>query len=139
MLEPLTSLAFSVHSSKGIYALLLGSGLSSAAGIPTGWDIILDLIRKGAAASDEDCGTDPLGWYKAKTGENAEYSKLLDDLAKTSADRTNLLSGYFEPTAEELEKGLKAPTPAHKAIARLAAKGYVRVRFQVRAPKVGRN
>ncbi len=127
MLEPLTSLAFSVSSSKGVYALLLGSGLSNAAGIPTGWDIILDLIRKGAAASNEDCGTDPLGWYKTKTGEDADYSQLIDGLAKTSADRTNLLSSYFEPTADELESGLKAPTQAHKAIARLVAKGYVRV------------
>lgn len=46
MLDPLTSLSFSVYSNKGVYALLLGSGVSRAAGIPTGWEIVADLIRK---------------------------------------------------------------------------------------------
>ncbi len=32
-------LALSIHSGPGTYALLLGSGVSRAAGIPTGWDI----------------------------------------------------------------------------------------------------
>lgn len=41
MLDAVTSSAFSVQSSKGVYALLLGSGLSTAPGIPTGWDITL--------------------------------------------------------------------------------------------------
>jgi NAD-dependent SIR2 family protein deacetylase len=127
MLDSLTSLAFSVHSSKGVYALLLGSGLSTSAGIPTGWDITLDLIRKSVAAGGEDCGDDPAAWYKAKTGRDADYSDLLDLLAKIPADRANLLSSYFDPTPEELTKGLKPPTAAHKVIGRLAARGYFRV------------
>lgn len=127
MLDPLTSLTFSVHSSKGIYALLLGSGISTAAAIPTGWDITLDLVGKVAASSGEDCGIDVVAWYKAKFKSDPDYSTLLDTLAKTRADRANLLSSYFEPTADDLEKGLKAPTLAHKSIARLVANGYVRV------------
>ena len=43
-IEPELKLAIALHSSPGVYALLLGSGLSSAAGIPTGWQITLDLI-----------------------------------------------------------------------------------------------
>src|SRR5216683_1795166 len=100
MIDSLTSLAFSVQSSKGVYALLLGSGLSTAAGIPTGWDVTLDLIKKSAAANNEDCGADPEQWFKNKTGRDADYSDLLDLLAKTPADRASLLSGYFEPTPE---------------------------------------
>src|SRR6266576_5652978 len=119
MVDPLTSLAFSVSSGRGVYALLLGSGVSTAAGIPTGWDITLDLIRKTAAAFKEDCGSDPVAWYRAKYQLDADYSALLDSLAKTQADRANLLSSYFEPTEEEITKGLKGPTPAHKSIARL--------------------
>lgn len=45
-LPPEDALAFSLHHTKGEYALLLGSGLSSAAGIPTGWKITIELIRK---------------------------------------------------------------------------------------------
>lgn len=41
MIEPIDSLAFSMHGNKGVYALLLGSGVSRAARIPAGWEIIL--------------------------------------------------------------------------------------------------
>ena len=35
--------------------LLLGSGVSRAAGIPTGWEVVIDLIRKVAALENENC------------------------------------------------------------------------------------
>ncbi|HZX14078.1 MAG TPA: hypothetical protein VFF49_06730 [Thermodesulfobacteriota bacterium] len=60
MIDPIISLAFSIHSKKGIYALLLGSGASRAAGIPTGWEIVLDLIRKFARTINENCEPDPV-------------------------------------------------------------------------------
>src|SRR6202040_1622753 len=127
MIDPIISLAFSLHSNKGVYALLLGSGISSAAGIPTGWDIILDLIRKVAALEGFDCEPDPYEWFTRKTGVKPDYSALLDAIAKTPSERQQLLRGYFEPTDEERADGLKIPTPAHKAIAQLAANGYIRV------------
>ena len=34
MIDPLLSLAISLHSSKGVYALLIGSGVSTSAGVP---------------------------------------------------------------------------------------------------------
>ena len=46
MIDPILSLSFGMHSIKGAYALLLGSGVSRSAGIPTGWEVVLDLIRK---------------------------------------------------------------------------------------------
>ena len=44
MIDPVHALAFSIQSNRGVYALLLGSGVSRASGIPTGWDVTLDLI-----------------------------------------------------------------------------------------------
>jgi hypothetical protein len=38
------SLAITLTNTKGATALLLGSGVFSAAGIPTGWGITLDLV-----------------------------------------------------------------------------------------------
>jgi hypothetical protein len=38
------------------------------AGIPTGWDIVLDLIRRLAAAKGETADPDPEAWYQALTG-----------------------------------------------------------------------
>lgn len=125
--DPIIKLALSIHSNPGIYALLLGSGLSRSAGIPTGWDIVLDLIQKLAALKNEKPEPDPETWYKDKFGEPPEYSKLLDMLTATPAERMAILKAYFEPTDEEKEQGLKVPTPAHKAIAKLVKSGYFRM------------
>ena len=127
MIDPLVSLAYNLYSSKGTYALLLGSGASRASGIPTGWEVVLDLIRNVAKIEGADCGPNPEVWLKDKHGLDPDYSSLLDLLAKTPAERQQLLSAYFEPTEEQRKEGLKIPTLAHRAIAWLAAHGYVRV------------
>ncbi len=127
MIDPLLSLAFSIHANPGVYALLIGSGVSRAAEIPTGWEVVLDLIRKLAHLQAEDCKPDPAVWYKEKYGEEPDYSKLLDQLAGSPAERNQLLQPYFEPDDEERERGAKQPTDAHKAIAELAANGHIRV------------
>jgi len=127
MIDPIISLAFSIHSNKGVYALLLGSGVSRSAGIPTGWEVVLDLIRKLSHLQDEDCEPDPSAWYKDKFQGQPDYGKLLDEIAKSAAERSQLLRSYFEPNGEELEQGLKTPTQGHKAIAELVLNGYIRV------------
>lgn len=124
--RPELSLAFSMASGPGTYALLLGSGVSRAAGIPTGWEVTLDLTSKLAAAQGETTG-DPEEWYRERFGREPNYSELVNDLAPTRHQRRELLQGYFEPTEEEREEGLKVPTQAHRAIARLCAQGYVNV------------
>ena len=45
-------LASSMHAQPGVYALLLGSGVSTGASIPTGWGIVQNLIERAAAAQD---------------------------------------------------------------------------------------
>jgi hypothetical protein len=127
LIDPLVSLAFAVYSNKGAYALLLGSGVSRSAAIPTGWEVLLDLVRKVAKLEGEDADPDPEAWFVKKHGCAPEYSKLLDAIAKTSTERQRLLKSYFEPSEEDRAQGLKAPTPAHRAIAQLAKDGYLRV------------
>ena len=48
-LDPTLALALGLSASPGVYAMLLGSGTSTAAGVPTGWGVVTDLIRKVAA------------------------------------------------------------------------------------------
>jgi hypothetical protein len=127
MIDPITSLAFSMHSSKGVYALLLGSGISRAARIPTGWEITVELVRKLAALQGAHCEPDPAAWFTAATGSAPDYSALLDSLAKTPAERQQLLRGYWEPTEQERQEGAKLPTKAHRAIAELVKLGFIRV------------
>lgn len=127
MIDPIISLAFSIHSKKGIYALLLGSGASRAAGIPTGWEIVLDLIRKLATTTNENCEPDPVEWYISKYSEEPDYSKILEYIAKSATIRNQILRSYFEPNEEEREPGLKKPTQAHRSIANLVKSGFIRV------------
>jgi len=125
--ESALRLDISVHTNPGVYALLLGSGVSRAAGIPTGWEIVLDLIRKLAAVEGEEPQPDPETWYHQRFDELPDYAKLLDRLTTTPAERMALLRSYFQPTEEEREQGLKIPTPAHRAIATLAKLDYIRM------------
>lgn len=127
MIDPLLSLTLSLHSSPGIYALLLGSGVSRSASIPTGWEVVLDLIRQLAALAGEDPEPDREAWFTSKYRQAPTYSGLLDAVAKSQAERSQLLQAYFEPTDEEREQGLKVPTLAHHAIARLVKGGYAKV------------
>lgn len=126
MIDPIHSLAFSIQAKPGVYAVLIGSGVSRTAGIPTGWEVTLDLIRKLARLDGEDAAPDPEAWFRNKFDRGPDYSELLDGLAKTPAERQQLLKGYFEPTDADLEQGRKQPTYAHHAIAALAARGFIK-------------
>ena len=116
-----------MQSNRGVYALLVGSGVSKAAGIPTGWEIVLDLLAKLAETTDDSPDPDLELWYREKYGKAPDYSDILGQLAKRPAERQQLLRPYFEPNDQERDEGLKQPTAAHRAIANLVKQGFVRV------------
>lgn len=124
--EKLMSLSFSVEANKGVYALLLGSGVSYSASIPTGWGVLKELCRRimllnGAEEQDE------IKWYEDKFGKAPLYDEVIGMLAKTSSERSGLLKEFFEPTEEETADEKKVPTEAHNAIAQLVKQGYIKV------------
>ncbi|MCU4752618.1 SIR2 family protein [Halobacteria archaeon AArc-curdl1] len=127
MVDNEMALTFSVRNNPGVYALLVGSGISRGAEIPTGWDVIEDLIRKVAEAEGEDPEPEPTEWYREEYGEKPQYDALLEQLAPSKEDRQALLKSYFEPTDEERQKGIKTPSQAHKNIAWLVKHGYIKV------------
>lgn len=120
-------IAFSMFENKGVYAVLLGSGVSRSAGIPTGWEITMELVKRWGIASGTGEQEDWLAWYVGQTGEQPNYSTLLERLATTQTERRAIIQGFLEPSEDELEDGLKLPTPAHRAIAAMIKAGYVRV------------
>ena len=128
MIDPIQSLSFAIQSKPKAYAILLGSGISKAAGILTGREIVLDLLGKLADLEGETSTPDDLEkWYWKKTGTAPLYSELLEALAHTAGERQELLHPYFEATAEEREEGIKQPTAAHHAIADLVRRGFIKV------------
>ena len=127
MIDPIQSLAFSIQANRGVYAVLLGSSISRAAKILTGWEITLDLVRKLATISGDTADHDPEAWCKEKFGKDPDYSDLLENIARTQAERQQLLREYWEPNKQEREEGEKQPTAAHRAIAKLVAQGFIKV------------
>ncbi len=126
-LDPLTSLSIATHLAPGSFALLVGSGISRAAQILTGWEIVVDLIKRIALAEGIECDPTPEQWYQDRFGVEPNYSDILAKLADTQPERSRIIHRYLEPTDEERAQGIKEPTIAHQAIAELVARGYIRV------------
>lgn len=125
-LDQLLSLAFSMQSSPGSYAFVLGAGISVPSGVPSAWGVQERLIQK-IAAVDNESPTDPFEWYAKRFGVEPTYESLLEKLAPTQVERQKLLRSFFEPDEEEREQALKRPTQGHRAIARLVRSGAARI------------
>ncbi|XAS69912.1 SIR2 family protein (plasmid) [Micrococcaceae bacterium Sec5.7] len=132
-IDPRIGLALSVQAQPGVYALLIGSGSSTGAGIPTGWGVIKDLVRQASAVAgtplSADAGDEEVARWWDEHGDSKElgYSGLLESLGRTPAARSALLHGYFEPTDEDRADNRKVPGKAHHAIAELVRRGAIRV------------
>lgn len=125
MIDSTVRISLALDANKGAYAVLLGSGVSAAAGIPTGWQIVSDLVTKVARLEGEDVGGDPVSWYKQHYGKEPDYSGLLTAVANSPTERNLLIRSYFEPTDDERQNGLKVPTAAHRTMAQMALSGHV--------------
>ncbi len=134
-LDPRVSLATSVHSSPGTYALLLGSGISISAGIKTGWGMVQDLVSRAATAMDPHtdgagaaAAEDPEKWWAQHGDGPLGYSALLAAVAPTAAARQAVLRSYFDPKPDEAgQLAAVAPGAAHRAIAQLVLRGSIKV------------
>jgi hypothetical protein len=119
-------LAMGMQSAPGAYAVMLGSGMSRAANVPTAWDVVQDLIRRIAAGSGADLSgyeDAPEQWWEAQGHGEPRYDDLVGILASTEAARQRLLAEYFEPAPGNA--GPVQPTEAHAGLARLVASGRV--------------
>src|SRR5882672_569111 len=128
--EPVHQLALALSSSPKLFACVLGSGISRAANIRTGWEITLDFVAKHAAQVGEldAASKDLAAWYAKRYGAEPDYSEVVSKLAPTTDLRRNMLEPYF--TVLDQVTGARRehpPTEAHHAIARLVKRGLVRV------------
>ena len=131
-LDPVTGLALALFHRPGGYAVLLGSGISRSAGVPTGWEVAVDLVRKAAAAAGGGPGPDAseaelLRWWEKRAGGAVAYDEVISAVGPGDRDRAALLRGYFEPDDDDRAAGRKIPTDAHRSLARIVATGLVRV------------
>ncbi len=118
--------ASEVYSAPKVYALLLGSGISHAARIPTGQQLMDKLIGKIAHLKKAAILGQPNEWYEKHFSEKPTYGSVIERLGRNPADRSNLIRPYFERQLGD-EAEVKAPTRAHQAVARLIKEGYIQV------------
>lgn len=117
-----------MHAAPGVYALLIGSGVSRAASVPTGWEVTQALIRRIAVAAGVEEPADPVAWYLERFSDEPRYPDVVAKVAPAQAERQLMLRGFFEPPQDEDgDPDAGRPTKAHRAIARLVSSGHVRV------------
>ena len=118
-LAPHERMAIAMHTNPGAYALLLGSGVSRSAGVPTGWDIVLTLIRRIAALRGVESLDDPEEWYVKELGVGPTFGDILDKLRLTREERRRVLVPFIEGDNTDCdEPASPRPTPAHRAASR---------------------
>ncbi len=128
--DPYLPLAFSLASSPGAYAVLAGAGVSKGAGLPSAWDIEVDLVRQiaqrdNAAITIDDSNAEE--WYSDTYGKALTYSSVIEELARTPHERQALLRRYFEPDGAQAQETIPTPSAAHRAIAQLVEMGIINV------------
>lgn len=122
MLDPIVSLAVAVAEAPGSYAVLVGSGASRDAGVPTGgevfWVAVEDLFRLQRQTSDKPARAELEDFLGEIGAGEWTYSRVLEALAPDPATRRDYLAKHFEGCA---------PAETHELLAELAADGLVRV------------
>lgn len=129
-------LAFSMHSTPGAYAVLVGAGVSMGAGLPTAWDIVVDLAQQLCRQIDPDhagvlTADNVEEWYVETYNAPLSYSGLLEQVAPTVHEREAVLRRYFEPKSDDNGTDTTTrrflPSVAHESIADMMAAGVIRV------------
>lgn len=129
-LDPVLVLAHTMHTTPDSHVVLLGAGVSMAAGVPTAWDVQMRLIRRVAQMESvelDDALDAPVHWWRERYEVEPRYEAVIEALGATSVERQQMMREFFEPSGMEREQGLKQPTVAHRSIARLVTMGVVRV------------
>jgi len=124
------TLAFSMESNPGAYAVLVGAGVSKGA-VPTAWEVLTRLIVDTAnLRGDQVAPEEAERWWAERIGTNATYENVLESLAPTQHERQGLLRRFFESDPNDVGpngEGAIAPNIAHRCIARLVKLGVIRV------------
>jgi hypothetical protein len=111
--DPFLPLAFALYSNPGAYAVLAGAGVSRGAGLPTAWDIVVDLIAQMADNHEEIDADTASTWYEKRYESPPTYSDVVNQLALTRTERQALLRKYFE-NADDITEQIR-PSVARAA------------------------
>lgn len=113
-------LSYNLADGRKKYVLFCGAGVSKDAGVPTGWDILLETLRhircQEAGKSKEYTNEEMEAYYDEKYKEST-YAEIIGSLFPSIEEQRCFLKKKFEG---------KVPGKAHKLIAKWVTEGLVR-------------
>jgi hypothetical protein len=76
--------------------MLVGSGMSTAAGTPTGWDLTVEIAGLEARYREGRVPEDIEAWWAEHKGVPLTYSSVVEAIAPTLGQRQALLRSVIE-------------------------------------------
>jgi NAD-dependent SIR2 family protein deacetylase len=119
-INPILPLSYNLADGKKKYVLFCGAGVSKDAGIPTGWEILLETLRhiRTQEEGENKKYTDKeMEKYYEENFEDSTYSEIIESLFPSVEEQREFLEKLFEN---------KAPGKAHKLIADWVKAGLIR-------------
>ncbi|MBP7299165.1 SIR2 family protein [Methanoculleus sp. 10] len=129
-IDAVVPVAYAMHASPKRYALLLGAGISVAAGLPTASDASGNMILaiaggRGKKVERGENNKVCLAWFEEAFGEPATFQRLMQELGISEENRKDGLKRFIYKTDENGDPVPGIPTEAHRAIARLVKSGVI--------------
>lgn len=114
--------AFTVASTPGAYALLLGAGASKSSGAPSAWEVQTEFTLRVAAVLGEDVqAEDAVQWWTDRFGVAPNYSDVSQKVAGSQHERQALRRALFEPDQSNDLAQVHIPSAGHKAMTQLVS------------------
>lgn len=121
-INPMMPLAVNLADGRRRFILFCGAGVSKDAGIPSGWDILIDTLSKIYQQEQKGNGKfskkEVEKWYLHTEGlKNVSYSEILDLVYPGMEQKRLYLNSFFEG---------KQAGETHKTIAKMVRTGLIR-------------
>lgn len=120
-INPIISLAYNMADCSQKYVLFIGAGVSKDAGVPSGWDILIQTLQRMILQEDEGkrnvTKEDVEKFYKDKFEEKFGYSNIIGQLFPSNEEQRDYLKSFFRGVL---------PGEAHRFIAELVKEKLIK-------------
>jgi len=119
-INPAIPLSYNLADGKRRYILFCGAGISKDAGIPTGWEILLETLRliriQEEGENKSYTNTEMENYYETKY-KDSTYAEILGSTFRSVEEQRSFLQKQFEG---------KTPGKSHRLIAEWVHQGLIR-------------